>query len=110
MTKKNRSASEIAADVIAFTSGASEEKATELFYEGVLIAYPEVINTLNELYSLDPDTAVMNFHPALGYRISTAEDWATHIEEFPDDMWFPLIVIASGPHIRAAHSTLKEHL
>ena len=108
MTKRNRTASEIAADVIAFTDGTPEEKSAELFYEGVLIADPEIIHTVNDLYNLDPDTVVMNFHPLFGYGISTAEDWAATVEEFPDGKWFPFIVIASGPHIRAAHTTLKE--
>ena len=70
----------------------------------------QIILTLEELYALDPDTAVMNFHPVFGYGIGTAESWAAAIEESPDTERFPFIVIASGPHIRAAHNTLKEHL
>lgn len=110
MTKKNRSAPEIAADVIAFTDGTPEEKATELFCEGVLIADPEVIHTVNDLYNLDPDTLAMNFHPVFGYGFCTVEEWVTTVEELPDVKWFPFIVIASGPHIRAVTATLKEYL
>ena len=77
---------------------------------GLLAPAPQIILTREALCALDPDAAVMNFHPVFGYGICTAEDWTATIEEFPDIEWFPFIVIASGPHIRAAHNTLKEFL
>ena len=66
---------------------------------------PQIIRTVEELEALDPDTLVATHREVAsttfgaGYMCSTAE---------PREMMYPMVVVATGEHVRAARKALEE--
>ena len=79
------------------------EVTKALAKEGLLAPEPQIIRTVDDLHTLDPDTVLGVWHPDLhmGCIFMPAREWADE-PSVP-----PLAVIATGDHVRAARQALE---
>lgn len=68
----------------------------------------QVIRTVEELEALDPDTILMRHEKVSGVHYMDPQRGWLDICEIGIDHIFPLVVIATGEHVRAAKQGLRE--